>query len=430
MKQNDEQWLKTIGDKLRHYEEPVPPACWQQLAQELQAVKPVRRHLSIWKSPLVRWVAAAVLLGLVCTIGWQWQRSERLTEVVEEAAAVYAQLPEPEPAELPEATRRLMAQADEPAPPATAQRSARLLRMQVASPSPQLTRKEEISPNQADQERVETPEEQSVVAEAEPSGEPSEPAAVSAKRVRKSLPYTPAAAAPSQRSSRRGWALGMAVDGQSLWADGSHTSGRMPVYSSDFTMLKDANSRPATEGEAVELPTSDKLVSMDGVPSLALSQKAAVSYKHKLPLTFGLTLRKELGSGFSVESGLTYTLLASDLYKGNSTTSVSQKLHYVGVPLRAHWAFYQNQRLSAYLSAGGAVEKCVKARRGGESLSSHPLQWSLTGAVGVECRLTSHLHLYVEPGVAHFFDDGSSLQSYRTEHPTGFSLQSGLRLSY
>lgn len=422
MKKNEEQWLNTIGGKLRNYEEPAPAKGWQRLAEELQAeeVAPVR--LLWWKRPAVRWMAAAVLLGLVCTIGWQWQRSDRQDQVVKEAADWYAELPEPKQKTLPEAPQLAMVEEVIPPEPKKVQRRADALVESVLE-TPQ--------PTAIEQMEKPLPEVPATCTDTEtdPNEQPSEPAEEQVKRVRKALPYTPAS--QSRRSPKRGWSLGMAVEGQSLLADGGgRTSGLTPAYSSDFASQTGFVHLSSTASGCIVLPSSGDLLFKEGVPYLALAQTPVVSYDHKQPVTFGLTLRKQLGAGFSIETGLTYTLLASDIHEENSNTTASQKLHYIGLPLRAAWNFYEGRRFRAYLSAGGAVEKCVQARRAGEHLSVHPLQWSLTGAVGAEYKLMPRLGLYIEPGVAHFFDDGSDVQTIRKEHPTSLSLQTGLRLSY
>ena len=38
--------------------------------------------------------------------------------------------------------------------------------------------------------------------------------------------------------------------------------------------------------------------------------------------------------------------------------------------------------------------------------------------------------IYVEPGVAYFFDDGSDVQTIRKENPFNFNIQAGIRLTY
>jgi hypothetical protein len=38
--------------------------------------------------------------------------------------------------------------------------------------------------------------------------------------------------------------------------------------------------------------------------------------------------------------------------------------------------------------------------------------------------------VYVEPGVSHYFDDGSKVETIRKESALNFTLQAGVRLMY
>lgn len=430
MKKNDEQAWKTIASKLRSYEEPAPAEGWSRLAKELQADEPapVRRLWGV--RPAVRWAVAAVLLGIAVTIGWQWQGSEAPAEGLAEEVALEVRQPEPG-VESPSGHSLLAMAGQQPSEPST-----RVVRpmggivLQTAALQSRPAAVEAVAVEEEEEEAMaEAAAEEEKATDAPGAKEPT-PARQEVKRVRKSLPYTPAAQKPRQGHGR-GWAWGVA--GQSLLAGGGGGGGPrglLPVTPSDFASQTGFLTLSSTAQGCIQLPSAGELMFKEGVPYLALAQQSSVSYDHRQPIAFGLTVRKQLGAGFSIESGLTYTLLASDVYESNSTMAVSQKLHYLGVPLRAAWQFYEGRRLRAYVSAGGAAEKCVQARRGGEHLSVHALQWSLTGAVGAELRLTSRLGLYLEPGVAHYFDDGSAVQTIRKEHPTAFSLQTGLRLSY
>lgn len=98
--------------------------------------------------------------------------------------------------------------------------------------------------------------------------------------------------------------------------------------------------------------------------------------------------------------------------------------------------------LDLYASAGVRVQKCVSGEvdkryviedmmksTETERLHVKPLQWSLSGAVGVQWNISRLLGLYAEPGVGYWFDDGSSLQTIYKEKPLNFNLNIGLRLN-
>lgn len=96
------------------------------------------------------------------------------------------------------------------------------------------------------------------------------------------------------------------------------------------------------------------------------------SFRHHQPLSFGLAVRKELGHGFSVETGAVYTLLWADVRMPLGTEDFSQKLHFIGVPVRANWNFLERKNIILYIGAGGMVETCVAAKFGSTDVARSP----------------------------------------------------------
>ena len=92
---------------------------------------------------------------------------------------------------------------------------------------------------------------------------------------------------------------------------------------------------------------------------------------------------------------------------------MEQKLHYLGIPLRVNWNFVDTRKFSVYLSAGGAIEKCVYGKLGDEKQTVDPVQLSVLGALGAQYNLSRRWGLYVEPGLSYYFDDGSKVQTIR-----------------
>ena len=179
----------------------------------------------------------------------------------------------------------------------------------------------------------------------------------------------------------------------------------------------------------MEIPNDQTLVFEDGVPYLRQANQV-VDMKHHQPISFGLSVRKSLAKGFSVETGLTYTLLSSDAKFADSDQKTEQKLHYLGIPLKANWNFLDKKLFTLYVSGGGMIEKCVYGKLGTEKETVKPLQFSVSGAVGAQFNATKRVGIYVEPGVAYFFDDGSDVQTIRKENPFNFNIQAGIRLTY
>lgn len=153
------------------------------------------------------------------------------------------------------------------------------------------------------------------------------------------------------------------------------------------------------------------------------------SFRHHLPLSFGLSFSVKFPYGLSVESGVNYTLLRSDVRMEFSSEDLSQKLHFIGVPLRLNWQFVERGRFSAYLAGGGMVEKCVSATLGGRSVDESALQWSLLAALGAQYRLGDRVGLYFEPEASYYLTD-TELRTSRSDAPLTLTLRIGVRLLF
>ena len=153
------------------------------------------------------------------------------------------------------------------------------------------------------------------------------------------------------------------------------------------------------------------------------------------PISFGLSVNIPISSGISVSSGVVYTRLSSDFTSiANSLVYERQHtLHYVGIPLTVQYNVWQWRGLNVYATAGGQADFNVKASvttEGAETtLEKDDLQWSVNAAVGVQYNFIPQLGIYAEPGIKHYFDNGSHIQNFFKHHPTNFNLQVGLRLN-
>ena len=153
------------------------------------------------------------------------------------------------------------------------------------------------------------------------------------------------------------------------------------------------------------------------------------SFRHHLPLSVGLSVRKEFAYGLSLESGVNYTWLRSDVRMQYASEDVSQSLHFIGVPLRLNWQFVGRGAFSAYLGAGGMLEKCISAQFGTESVEESALQWSLLAAVGMQYRLAGPVALYFEPEASWYLTE-TGLHTSRTDAPLTLTLRLGFRFSF
>ena len=167
--------------------------------------------------------------------------------------------------------------------------------------------------------------------------------------------------------------------------------------------------------------------------------------RHRQPVRAGVSFRYDLGRRWSIETGLTYTMLSSDIDAGSEFRRclIERKLHYIGIPLNASYDFLQKKRWSMYATAGGMLEKCVSGREVAEYVSNgvtsstdtheisvRELQWSVNAAVGAEFNFTPLIGIFAEPGVSWFFDNGSQIETIYQDRPFNFNFRVGLRFSF
>ena len=165
---------------------------------------------------------------------------------------------------------------------------------------------------------------------------------------------------------------------------------------------------------------------------------------HYRPKTFSLSLNKQLSSHWTFGTGLTYTRMKSDFESEfhGATLLKTQKIDYVGIPLRLTYRIWSKGRFNAYTTGGVTFEMPVHSSLDKKYIitsdSSYTLkgdikpryQWSVNLGAGVQYKLFKPFSLYIEPNMFYYFRNGSSLETYRTEHPFIITVPFGLRLTW
>jgi len=179
-----------------------------------------------------------------------------------------------------------------------------------------------------------------------------------------------------------------------------------------------------------------------GIGIFNQGKSVKTEYKHRLPVRVGLNVAYRLTDRLSVESGVSYTRLSSDMKDGtkNNYSSSSQKLDYIGVPLNVKYRAFGYRRLNVYASAGLLTEKCVsgkttheyvisgeKKKHEAEDVAAKPWQLSVNAALGAQFDVLRNVGVYVEPGVSYYFDDRSPLSTIYKEKPLNFNFNLGVR---
>lgn len=431
----DELWMKKIKERLEDYSEPLPVAGWERLEKDLLASKTSivggRRII-----PFRRWAmsAAAVLLVAVSSVSLWLLQSRMGDEVRRTNMPALAVLPDHLPEQTPPSVQTDLAEPLYQVRKGSSNNPSRhsLVAQQIELPVT-TEQVKEILPSEIENvinnRQVEAPVvTQNRNTDAPKSNDVGTKQVERRRRSGKDKLHLPVEQKSSSKS--RGWSMGLSVGntgglGNMLGNDMKQQP--MYDYAGSTTGRLDLSS---TANGMVSITNGQELVFKNGLPYILKREKTIASIDHKQPLSFGFSVRKNLPKGFSVETGLTYTYLDSDVKYEGSTEEFSQKLHYLGIPVRANWNFVDNKSFTMYVSAGGAVEKCVYGKIGSKSETVKPLQVSVMGAVGAQYNVSNHVGVYVEPGVSYFFDDGSPIQTIRKENPCNFTLQAGVRLTY
>ena len=172
------------------------------------------------------------------------------------------------------------------------------------------------------------------------------------------------------------------------------------------------------------------------------SMEVGTDTRYWQPVSVGVAASLGLNDLLSIEAGLNYSCLVSDLSSGTAENryDIRQTLHYIGIPFRVRCSLWTPGHFDVYLTAGGEVEKCVYGTsvttyfvNGSPSsdmsarIRDDRLQWSAGVSAGLSYRFNDHIGIYAEPGVSWHFRNGSFIESVYSERPLNFSLALGLR---
>lgn len=179
--------------------------------------------------------------------------------------------------------------------------------------------------------------------------------------------------------------------------------------------------------------SKNEWIAADNLTSAMLQN---VETNYSLPINIGLTTSFPIMNGIDFITGLQYTYLANHI-RGNQF-NLKQELHYLGIPVKLNFNVLKRSQFTAYLSAGGTLEKALAAIQkstvdgqgtwdGSQSIKG--IAASVVGNAGLSYEIKNDFMLYVEPGVSYYFPTDQPI-SYRTEEPLSFSLSLGVRYRF
>lgn len=166
---------------------------------------------------------------------------------------------------------------------------------------------------------------------------------------------------------------------------------------------------------------------------------------HKTPISVGMSVSRYLNNRFTLLMGLNYSFLSSswDVDAPVYYNKTAQKLHFIGIPVALSYKIAEWNRFQVYAAAGVMTEVNVAGKLITEKFSGKELYkkesehirmnewfWSVNARVGVSYPLLRFVSLYAEAGADYYFDNGSTIETVRSEKPFNVSLQAGFRLGF
>ena len=415
-----ERWINEMRRKLEGHRKAPPPGLWEDISKQMGlAPEPARRApvFGRW-----HWMAAAAVLALAGFFVFYPHNTDKDIKMAENTAIPYTETVENAPDTQPEAVSKQMPAmpqhaAQQPTEtedaaqqPTTSNRQVQELTQPAAvrtdasnntddSSKENVLSKADVSTHNTEpSQKSETAPQDEQMASQE-SSKPSTDTKTS---------YPTSHRTPSAKAKAGQWSVGLKASGGLLAAERSklsHSAMANHYYSYANSLIYEAY--------------EDKNAPLTGKNTFAASL-AEYKWKHQLPIRLGLSLQHQLTPRLSLLSGLNYTYLYSEYSIPAYQSEVnSQKLHYIGIPINVAYQLLSSHNFQLYLSAGGAVEKC---------LNEKPWQCSVQAAAGAEYVVSPVVGLYVEPSLGYFFDDGTTFEHYYKEHPLAPAIEFGLRM--
>lgn len=175
--------------------------------------------------------------------------------------------------------------------------------------------------------------------------------------------------------------------------------------------------------------------------------------EHNQPISFGLTVSKDIASRLSVSTGLYYTYLSSTITsQGSLFLNEKQKFHYLGVPLSLDYVFWKPGKADFYMSLGVMGRKDIKGNyesnlilnryplsleegsgnifSNKESIHQKNIQFSSFLNIGVSYPVYKRMYLFGAVGGEYYFDANNKYRTIFSDKDFQLDLKFGLRLGF
>jgi opacity protein-like surface antigen len=418
MKRPD-RWEEAIRSKLEGYEAETEPDSWDAIAARLPETR--RRILPLY----VRRYAAAVIALALISAGGYFYHQRQTPHAVELAGTPHRETAKPDKPERPSIPSDVVPSRPLVADLSTGKTSrpvpAASLAEEAEKPAETAVREQTLPVDPVAGEAPETPSDPpSTEKEKDPARTQTEPAGDG------NISTLLAEVSPvfSGKRSQKRWSVGVGGGSYSFGANGgSGGGGGMNLLMSEYSLVYNAEALPGPQLRAEE-------------------KKQKLS--HNYPLSFGLGVSYALNDRWALQSGLTYTLLRSEgIAVSGYPGEIRQQLHFIGIPLSLNYKIAEWKRFRLYAAGGILTEWNVGGQirtdymNGGEKIRTEkePVRmkewlWSVNARAGISYPIVRYVSAYAEGGASYYFNNGSSVETIRSDKPFYPSLQAGIRLGF
>ena len=410
---------KDIRDQLKDFPMKAPEGLLDDVKSEM-----LRRGLSSAPAPskqkhivIYRIASVAAMLFILLGISLLWEKEAEIQLESHIISSSFEEATPPMPAE-EEAASTLVT----PRPTQALAHTQQVTALHTDT----LTTEEENTPGETKEKKEEKKKEQEAPKNQQPEIQEKERHTTPANKEQK-WEYTP------KRRKTSSFSFGAHLSG--LVAQANLGSNLMDMNASASPLTPPSGGFPEENPPGEDYVTENDSTSK-AINSRALSRSAKDKVRHHLPIRVGLSFRYSNGQRWYIQSGLTYSYLASDIAY---TERTKQKLHYIGIPLQIGSQLWESNRLKGYISIGGQAEKLVSGKATAVSSEGHisvrrikdtRLLFSLLGSVGAEYALKKDLSLYVEPEIHYYFKNGNGLLTHYNDQPLNINLTIGVRFHW
>jgi RNA polymerase sigma-70 factor (ECF subfamily) len=166
-------------------------------------------------------------------------------------------------------------------------------------------------------------------------------------------------------------------------------------------------------------------------------QEQPASVRHLMPITLGVRFSKGISPSWSIEFGLQYSLLRSDITStfGYWSYVRNVRANYLSTPVEMNYNFIRLNRANMYVSGGLSLDIPVGATIGSGEIYEreklrYPISISPVVGLGFEYKITPSSTLFVQPSLNYHLMKKSDYPILWQDKPVTFELPIGIRISW